>query len=77
LEERYVASRSDDDLNTIVLDRFLVTGLRLTRRLWQTSSAYLKVDNLFGAEYEIAHASNGYVQVGAPRWVTVGVRAAW
>jgi outer membrane cobalamin receptor len=77
LEERYVASRSDDDLNTIRLKSFLVTGVRLNRRLWRQSSAYVKVENLFNAEYPITRAANGLVEVGAPRWVTVGLRAAW
>ena len=77
VEGRYVASRSDDDLNAIRLDGFLVTGIRITRRLWRQSSVSLKVDNLFDANYAIARASNGLVEVGAPRWVTVGLRAAW
>ena len=77
LEGRYVGSRSDDDLDTIRLESFFVTGLRLTRRLWSQSSVYLKVENLFDAEYPITQAANGLVEVGAPRWVTVGMRAEW
>jgi iron complex outermembrane receptor protein len=77
LEGRYVGSRSDDDLDTIRLESFFVTGLRLNRRLWSQSSAYIKVENLFDTEYPVAQAANGLVDVGAPRWVTVGIRAAW
>jgi outer membrane cobalamin receptor len=77
LEGRYVGSRSDDDLDTIRLESFFVTGLRLSRRLWTQSSLYVKLENLFDAEYPVAQAANGLVEVGAPRWVTVGVRAAW
>jgi len=72
-----VGSRSDDDLDTIRLESFFVTGLRLNRRLWSQSSAYIKVENLFDTEYPVAQAANGLVDVGAPRWVTVGIRAAW
>lgn len=77
LEGRYVGSRSDDDLDTIRLESFFVTGLRLNRRLWSQSSIYFKVENLFNVEYPVAQAANGLVDVGAPRWVTVGMRAAW
>jgi len=77
LEGRYVGSRSDDDLDTIRLESFFVSGLRLTRRLWSQSSFYVRVENLFDAEYPITQAANGLVEVGAPRWVTVGMRAAW
>ena len=77
LEGRYVGSRSDDDLDSIRLESFFVTGLRLTRRLWSQSSAYLKVENVFDSVYPVAQAANGLVDVGAPRWVTVGMRAAW
>jgi outer membrane cobalamin receptor len=77
LEERYVGSRSDDDLDTIRLESFFVTGFRVTRRLWSQSSVYIKVENLFDVEYPITQAANGLVEVGAPRWVTVGLRASW
>jgi outer membrane cobalamin receptor len=77
IEGRYVGSRSDDDLDTIRLESFFVTGLRLSRRLWSQSSVYVKLENLFDAEYPVAQAANGLVEVGAPRWVTVGMRAAW
>ena len=77
LEGRYVGSRSDDDLDTIRLESFFVTGLRLNRRLWSQSSVYVKVDNLFDVEYPITQAANGLVEVGAPRWITLGMRAAW
>ena len=76
-EERYVGSRSDDDLDTIRLDGFWVSGLRINRRLWRGSSAYLKVDNLFNATYEVTRSSSGLAEIGSPRWATVGLRAAW
>jgi iron complex outermembrane receptor protein len=77
LEQRYVASRSDDDLNTIRLESFMVTGVRMTRRLWRQSSVYLKVDNLFNSDYPISRATNGLEEIAAPRWVTLGLRASW
>jgi len=77
IEERYVSSRSDDDLDTIRLDSFLVTGVRVTRRIWAGSDGYVKIDNLFDAQYPVTRAANGLEEVGAPRWVTIGIRAAW
>lgn len=77
LEGRYVGSRSDDDLDTIRLESFFVTGLKVSRRVWSQSSFYVRVENLFDTEYPITQAANGLVEVGAPRWVTVGMRAAW
>lgn len=77
VEQRLVGARMEDDLNTIELASFAVTSLRLGSPVWRGRELYLKVDNVFDAEYDITRSANGYAEIGQPRWVTVGVRAAW
>jgi outer membrane receptor protein involved in Fe transport len=76
-EQRYVGPRADDDLNTITLDHFFVSGLRVSRRIAPRTTAYVKVENLFDADYEVTRSTNGYAEVAMPRWIMVGMRSAW
>jgi hypothetical protein len=41
------------------------------------SSPTRKVENLLDEEFEIARTRAGIADLGAPRWVTVGMRALW
>jgi outer membrane receptor protein involved in Fe transport len=77
LEGRYVGTRYDDDLNSLVLGDFAVLGLRVNRRLNTQLSAYLKIENLFNTQFEVTRATTGIVEIGGPRWVLAGIRAAW
>lgn len=77
VEQRIVGARMEDDLNTIALASFAVTSLRLGSPPWRGRELYLKVDNVFNARYEVTRSANGYAEIGQPRWVTVGLRAAW
>jgi outer membrane cobalamin receptor len=77
VDARYVGPRFDDDLNTVKLDGFTLVGLRVNRPLGRGTTAYLKVENLLDEEFEIARTRAGIADLGAPRWVTVGMRALW
>lgn len=77
LEQRYVGSRVDDDLNTVMLDHFMVTGLRIAREVRPATTIYLKVENLFNREYEVTRSTSGYAEVAMPRWITIGLKSAW
>lgn len=77
VETRYVGSRYDDDLNTVKLADFYLVALRLNRPLGNGRTAYVKIDNLLDEEFEIARTRAGLADMGAPRWITAGIRAAW
>lgn len=77
VEGRYVGSRFDDDINTIKLKEFYLIGIRVNRNLGRGLTAHLKVENLLNEEFEIARTRAGLADMGAPRWVTAGIRAAW
>lgn len=77
LETRMIGARFDDDLNLAKLEPFTVVGVRVSRTLWRGASLYAKVENLFDAEYEVTRSTSGYAEIGAPRWVSLGVRATW
>lgn len=77
LEGSFVGSRFDDDRNTIKLAQFYLFGLRLNRRLGRGTTAHLKISNLFDEKFEVARTRAGLADIGAPRWITVGLQAAW
>jgi hypothetical protein len=37
----------------------------------------VKIDNLLDEEFEIARTRAALADMGAPRWITAGIRAAW
>ncbi len=77
VEGRYVGSRFDDDVNSVELDEFYLLGLRFNRELGRGVTAHLKIDNLLDEEFEVARTRAGLADMGAPRWVTAGLRATW
>jgi outer membrane receptor protein involved in Fe transport len=77
VEGRHVGPRYDDDLNEVQLDGFWLVNLRVNRALGHGLSAHLKVENLLNEEFEIARTRAGLADMGAPRWITAGIRAAW
>jgi iron complex outermembrane receptor protein len=77
IDARYVGSRFDDDLNTVELADFYLVGLRLNRALGRGLTAHVKIENLFAEAFEIARTRAGLADMGAPRWVTAGIRATW
>ena len=77
LQARYVSARYDDDLNEVKLDGFYLVGVRLNREIGRGVSAHLKVENLLDQQFEISRTRAGLADMGAPRWITAGLRAAW
>ena len=77
LEGSFVGSRFDDDLNEIKLAPFYLFGLRVNRDLGRGMTAHLKVSNLFDEKFEVTRTRAGLADLGAPRWITLGVQAAW
>jgi outer membrane cobalamin receptor len=77
LDARYVSERYDDDLNQVRLDGFYLVGLRLSRAIARGLSANVKVENLLNEEFQISRTRSGLADMGAPRWITAGIRAAW
>ena len=59
------------------LDGFTLIALRVNRPLGRGMTGYIKVENLLDEEFEIARTRAGLADLGAPRWITAGVRAAW
>jgi outer membrane receptor protein involved in Fe transport len=74
---RYVGERWDDDANTLYLDPFTVTDLRLGRLLTSRARLFASVENLFNVEYPATRAASGLVRIGGPRFVEAGVRYQW
>ena len=77
VEGRYIGSRFDDDVNSVELDEFYLFGLRFNRELGRGVTAHVKIDNLLDEEFEVARTRAGLADMGAPRWVTAGLRATW
>ena len=77
VEGRHVGPRYDDDLNDVQLDGFWLVNVRLNRAIGHGLTAHLKVENLLDEDFVIARTRAGLADMGAPRWITAGVRAAW
>jgi outer membrane cobalamin receptor len=77
LEGRYLGSRFVDDLNTIELPEVWLVGLRVNRVLGKGMTAHVKIENLLDERFQTTRTRAGLVDIGAPRWVTAGIRAAW
>ena len=77
IDARYVGSRFDDDLNEVELAEFYLVGLRVNRPLGRGMTAHLKIENMLNEKFEIARTRAGLADMGAPRWITAGIRAAW
>ena len=74
LQVRWVGEQFEDDLNTAGLAPFAAADLALERRLGDRSTAFVKVENLFGEDYQVGVTADGLVTVGSPRLVRAGLR---
>jgi outer membrane cobalamin receptor len=77
IDAKRIGARFDDDVNTVKLDPFTLVGLRVNRSVGRGRMVYVKVENLLDEEFEVARTRAGLADLGAPRWVTAGVRATW
>lgn len=72
---RITGQQFEDDLNLLLLRRATVVDLMATRRVTAVIRAFVGVENLFDAEYDVGRTP--ILTVGLPRVVRAGVRLAW
>ncbi|HWP72432.1 MAG TPA: TonB-dependent receptor [Gemmatimonadaceae bacterium] len=77
IDAKRIGSRFDDDLNSVKLDAFTLLGFRVNRSIGRGVTAYVRVENALNKEFEVARTRAGLADLGAPRWVTAGVRTSW
>lgn len=77
IDARHVSSRWDDDRNSIDLAPFTVVGMRVSRDITRSVGGYVRIENVTNARYEVTRDTRGLAELGAPRWVTAGLRARW
>jgi outer membrane cobalamin receptor len=77
VEGRHVGRRFDNDLNTVVLGDFTLLNVRLSRRVGRQTTLQATAENLLDRRFPIARTGGGLEDMGAPRWMTLGVRTAW
>ncbi len=77
VEGRHVARRYDNDLNTIVLRDFTLLNVRASRAVGSHVLLQGTVENALDRRFPIARTSGGLEDMGAPRWITFGVRTTW
>jgi outer membrane receptor protein involved in Fe transport len=71
---RWESRRSDDDLNSRVLEAAATAGVRADWRLSPSAAVWLAADNLFDAEVEVSQTATGVAGLGPPRTLSLGVR---
>lgn len=74
---RFVGQRFDDDLNTLTLESFYVTDVRVSRQVTAKARLFASVENAFDREYPISRAASGFVRVGTPRLFQGGIQYTW
>lgn len=74
LQFRHVGDRWEDDRNSLYLPSVTTLDLQLWHSLTERIDLSLGVTNLLDKEYTVDLTSRGYVEVGAPQMVQVGVR---
>lgn len=74
LQGRYVGDRYEDDLNTLPVDEFFLLDATFSRDISDSIEVFMSVGNVFDKEYEIRVDHDGFVEIGRPRFVSLGVR---
>ena len=72
VQARFVGSQYEDDLNTLVLDDYVVVDASASRPLTRAVHLFLGVENLFDAEYDVARTP--VRSIGWPFSIRAGVR---
>lgn len=72
---RVTGEQFEDDLNLLVLRRATVVDLMATRTVSSIVRAFVGIENLFNAEYDVGRTP--ILTVGLPRVVRGGVRIGW
>ena len=74
---RYESKRFEDDLNSRILGAAVTADVRADWRVNATTSLWLAVDNLFGAEVEVSETGTGVEGYGPPRMLSAGLRLTY
>lgn len=74
---RWVGEAFDDDLNSRVLEDFVVVDLRLDFDLSQTLGLFLAAENVFDHMVQSALSADGLVTLATPRLVSGGLRVGF
>jgi outer membrane receptor protein involved in Fe transport len=73
LEGRYSGAQFDDDVNTLLLNRYYVMNLFAGRRIRSGFVGYIAVENLFNQRYQVARIPP-IVNLGSPILARAGIR---
>lgn len=74
---RYTSHAFDDDLNKGRIEDAFIVDLRATRPINRHWSVFVGVQNLFDTTYEVGHSASGFIRVGSPRIIQMGLRTAF
>lgn len=77
VEGRHVGRRFDNDLNTIRLTDFTLLNVRVSRAVHPHLMLQATGENLLDRRFPVGRSGGGLEDMGAPRWLTVGVRTTW
>jgi outer membrane receptor protein involved in Fe transport len=77
VEMRWVGERFDDDLNGVRLAPFSAVDLYAARRLTSRLSSFVRIENAANRLIVGRVLPTGAVEIGGPRWTSVGIRSAW
>jgi outer membrane receptor protein involved in Fe transport len=72
VQARFVGDQFEDDLNTLVLEDFVVVDASATRQVTGALHAFVGVENVFDVEYDVGRTP--VRSIGWPRTVRAGVR---
>jgi iron complex outermembrane receptor protein len=72
LQLRMVGTQYEDDLNTLLMDGYIVVDASISRRIVSDLEVFFAAENVFDAEYLVGRA--GVDTLGAPASLRVGLR---
>lgn len=74
-QARYGSEQFEDDLNTLVLDSYLLWDASVSCQINPQLRVSVMIENVFDEDVETGRSGDGLVSIGAPRWV--GVKVSW
>lgn len=75
IQARYGSEQFEDDLNTLVLNSYLVWDASVSCQINPQLRVSVVMENVFDEEVETGRSGDELVSIGAPRWV--GVKISW
>lgn len=75
VQARYGSEQYEDDLNTLVLDSYLVWDASVSCQINSQLRVSVVMENVFDEEVETGRSGDDLVSIGAPRWI--GVKVSW